>query len=234
MYSEYKNRLPITEWSIADRPREKYIAQGSQALTDTELVAILLRNGTKNESAVDLSKRILSSAQNSINQLASWSIKELMKINGIGYAKAITLHAAFELGRRRRAETVEIKKRICKSDDVLELMQTKIAELTHEEFWTIFINRNSNILSIRKIGEGGLTSTTVDVRIIVRIALELQATGIIICHNHPSGNLKPSESDILLTQQIKKATELLNIELIDHLIIHHNDYYSFCAEGLII
>lgn len=233
MSPEYKSRLPITQWSISDRPREKYLAYGNQALTDTELIAILLRSGTKEESAVDLAKRILAITDNSVNKLADLPLKSLMKINGIGQVKALTLHAAFELGRRRRAETVKIQKIIHNSDDILELMQPIIADISHEEFWTIFLNRQSIILKMSKIGSGGLTSTVVDVRIIAKIALEECATAIIICHNHPSGNMKPSDADIALTRRIKQTLDLMDIDLIDHLIIHHNQYYSFYAEGLI-
>ncbi|MCK9339401.1 MAG: DNA repair protein RadC [Bacteroidales bacterium] len=233
MSTEYKNRLPITAWSLSDRPREKYIAQGSQALSNTELIAILLRNGTKDQSAVDIAKRLLASTNNNINRLADLSVSELMKIKGIGQVKAITLHAAFEIGRRRRAEVVEVKKKINCSEDVLELMQTKIAELSHEEFWTIFVNNNSTFLDMKKIGEGGWTATIVDVRMIISRAIEKHATGIIICHNHPSGRLTPSDADICLTDQIQQATSLMNIQLIDHLIIHKDNYYSFYAEGLL-
>ena len=200
-------RLTIPEWSVSDRPREKYIAQGSRHVSDAELVAILLRNGTKEESAVELAKRILAVNDNSINRLAEMSITDLQRVNGIGKVKAVTLQAAFELGRRRRAENVEQAGKITCPEDVVTLMQSRLAEQDHEEFWVIFVNQAVSILKVERLGSGGLTSTIVDVRMIIKAAVEINATGMFLCHNHPSGSLKPSENDILLTQKIKNAAD---------------------------
>ena len=227
------SRLTSPEWSVADRPREKYLAQGSRHVSDAELIAILLRNGSREESAVDLAKRVLAANGNSINQLAEMSIDDLQQINGIGKVKAITLHAAFELGRRRRAENIEQARKITCSEDVVALMQSRLAELDHEEFWVIFVNHAAEILKVESIGVGGLTSTIVDVRLILKTAVAVNATGLFLCHNHPSGSLHPSDSDIQLTQRIRKASEVFDIRVFDHLIIHKENYYSFMAEGLL-
>lgn len=226
-------RLTIPEWSVADRPREKYLAQGSRHVSDAELIAILLRNGSREESAVELAKRILAANGNSINQLAEMSIADLQRVNGIGKVKAITLHAAFELGRRRRAENIEQAKKITCAEDVVALMQSRLAELDHEEFWVIFVNQAAGILKVEPIGAGGLTSTIVDVRLIIKTAVEVNATGLLLCHNHPSGSLRPSESDIKLTQKIKQAAAVCDIAVHDHVIIHRESFFSFLAEGLL-
>lgn len=225
--------LTIPEWSVSDRPREKYLAQGSRFVSDAELIAILLRNGSKNESAVELAKKILVANDNSINRLAEMSIVDLQRMNGIGKVKAITLHAAFELGRRRRAEGVEQAAKITSLDDVILLMQSKLAELDHEEFWVVYVNQANTILKVERAGAGGLTSTTVDIRNIVKTAVAVSATGLFLCHNHPSGSLKPSEPDIMLTQKIRKAAEVFDIRIQDHIIIHKEDAFSFYAEGLL-
>ena len=227
------SRLTIPEWSVADRPREKYLARGSRHVSDAELIAILLRNGNRDESAVDLAKRILAANGNSINQLAEMSIADLQRVNGIGMVKAVTLHAAFELGRRRRAENIEQAQKITCSEDVVALMQSRLAELNHEEFWVIFVNQAAGILAVEPIGAGGLTSTIVDVRLIIKTAVSVNATGLFLCHNHPSGSLRPSENDIKLTQKIKHAAGVCDISVHDHLIIHKEDFFSFLAEGLL-
>lgn len=225
--------LTIPEWSVSDRPREKYLAQGSRFVSDAELIAILLRNGSKNESAVELAKKILVANDNSINRLAEMPIADLQRMNGIGTVKAITLHAAFELGRRRRAEGVEQAAKITSMDDVISLMQSKLAELDHEEFWVVYVNQANAILKVEQAGSGGLTSTAVDIRSIIKTAVAVSATGLFLCHNHPSGNLRPSDCDIKLTQKIKKAAEVFDIHLQDHIIIHKEDAFSFYAEGLL-
>lgn len=227
------DKLTIPKWDKSDRPREKFLEKGHSALSDAELLAILLRTGSTHESALDLAKRILSSNENSINKLAEKSIADLTKINGIGIVKAITLQTAFELGLRRRAEKVEKKKKITTSLDILEIMQTKLTSLTHEEFWAIYLNQAANVMQISNIGKGGLTATTVDIRLIMKIAIEHSSTAIILCHNHPSGDVRPSQADIKLTQQIKEAAELFSIRILDHLIVHKDNYYSFFAEGLL-
>ena len=227
------SRLTIPEWSVADRPREKYLAQGSRYVSDAELVAILLRNGSRDESAVELAKRLLINCGNSINQLAEMSVDDLVQTKGIGSVKAVTLHAAFELGRRRRAENVEQAKKISCTDDVIALMQSKLAEQTHEEFWVIFVNQSMTILKVERIGAGGLSATLVDVRLIIKSAVAVNATGLLLCHNHPSGCLKPSPQDISLTHRIKKAAEVLDIQIHDHIILHKESAYSFLAEGIL-
>lgn len=231
-YSE--GNLPITEWSVSDRPREKYMAHGAEYVGDAELLAILLRTGTSQESAVDLAKRILAASDNSLNQLSDMSLEDLMSIKGIGLVKAVTVHAAFELGRRRRTESVERQRKIESMTDIVEVMQAKLSEVKHEEFWTIFVNHAGLILKTQRISSGGLTQTVVDVRQIVRLALSLGATGIFLCHNHPSGNLKPSDDDVKVTQQIKEAAALFSIAVLDHVIVHKDHGYSFLAEGILM
>ena len=225
--------LTIPEWSVSDRPREKYLAHGGRFVSDAELIAILLRNGSKDESAVELAKKILVANDNSINRLAEMPISDLQRMNGIGTVKAITLHAAFELGRRRRAEGVEQAAKITSLDDVISLMQSKLAELDHEEFWVVYVNQANTILKVEQVGSGGLTSTTVDIRSIIKTAVAVSATGLFLCHNHPSGNLKPSEPDITMTQKVRKAAEMFDIRIQDHIILHKEDAYSFYAEGLL-
>ena len=225
--------LSIPEWSVSDRPREKYLTRGADHVGDAELLAILLRTGTAQESAVDLAKRILAATGNDLNRLSEMTIEELTRIRGIGKVKAVTLQAAFELGRRRRAAIVEQRKRISCMEDVIELMQSRLADATHEQFWTIFLNTASLILHIQCISSGGLSSTQVDVRQIVRKALDLGAVSLILCHNHPSGNVRPSKEDIELTLNIRKAAHLFNIEVRDHVIISKSNGYSFLAEGVI-
>ena len=229
----FPHRLTIPQWAASDRPREKYLAHGGRFVSDAELIAILLRNGSKDESAVELAKRLLAGNGNSINQLASRTVDDLIQMNGIGKVKAITLHAAFELGRRRRAEEVEQAGQISCIEDIVSLMQSKLAELDHEEFWVVYVNQANIILKVEQVGSGGLTSTIVNVRNIIRTAVSVSATGLFLCHNHPSGSLKPSDSDITLTQKIRKAAEVFDIHVLDHIIIHKENAYSFYAEGLL-
>ncbi len=231
--NSYLLNLSIPEWSVSDRPREKYLTHGADHLGDAELLAILLRTGTSQESAVDLAKRILAANGNSLNRLSEMSVEELTRIKGIGKVKAVTLQAAFELGRRRRAALVEEKKKIGSVDDVIELMQSRLADAQQEQFWTIYLNNASSLLLTQCIGTGNLTKTIVDVRKIIQKALDLGATGLILCHNHPSGNLKPSREDLELTLTIRKAAQLFNLEVKDHVIIHKSNGYSFLEEGLL-
>ena len=230
----YENKkLTIKEWSVQDRPREKYAKNGAVSLSDAELIAILLRTGNASESAVDLAKKVLVSSGNSLNTLSGMSLRELSQIKGIGQAKAISLLTAFEIGKRIRTEKVEQRPQIQSSLDVVNLMQNKIAFLDHEEFWVIYLNNANLILKAVQISKGGITSTEVDTRIVMQEAVVLKATQIILCHNHPSGSVKPSHADILLTEKIRKAAELLDISLIDHVVIHRERYYSFAEEGRI-
>ena len=227
------SKLTIPQWATSDRPREKFLAKGKSSLTDAELIAILLRNGSSDESALDLAKRLLLLNHNSLNSLSEKSIEELMGITGIGIVKAITIQTAFELGQRRRAEKVTKQRKITTSADVLELMQGKFFNLPHEEFWVIYLNHSATLLRTENVGKGGLTSTTVDVRLIMKRAIELSATAIVLCHNHPSGDLRPSQKDIQLTQQIKNIAAMLNISLLDHIIIYNDYCYSFSDDGIL-
>jgi DNA repair protein RadC len=201
-------------------------------LSDAELVAILIGSGSRNESAVSLSKRILSSVDNNLNALGKLSLKQLMEFKGIGEAKAISIAAALELGRRRRAEeTLELKK-ITSSKAVFEIMQPIIGELPHEEFWVLYLNNSNKVIYKSQLSKGGITGTVVDVRLIFKTALENNATSIILTHNHPSGKLQASDADVAITKKLKLAGEQLDIKVLDHIIITETDYYSFQDEGI--
>ena len=227
------SRLTIPQWGVEDKPREKYAARGPSALSDAELLAILLRTGTPTESAVDLSRRLLHTCDNQLNRLEDLTLEQLMEIHGIGQAKAIALKAAFELGRRIRSEQVENRGSVLSSLDAAEIMQKRIGHLKHEEFWVMLLDQAAHVIDIKQISKGGLTSTPVDARIILQEALLHSATGIILCHNHPSGSLTPSKADVLLTRELQKAAALLDIKVHDHIILHKNDFYSFLDEGRI-
>ena len=230
----YENRkLTIKEWSVQDRPREKYAKNGAVALSDAELIAILLRTGNSAESAVDLAKKLLAVSGNSLNALSDMSLRELSQIKGIGQAKAIALLTAFELGKRIRSEKVEESLQILSSRDVVNLMQDKIAYLDHEEFWAIYLNQANRILHTCQISKGGISTTGVDTRIVMQEAVLHNATQIILCHNHPSSSVRPSRSDIQLTEKLHRAAELMDLILVDHIIIHKERYYSFAEEGRI-
>jgi len=231
--SDYKNSLTIKHWNEDDRPREKLLGKGKVALSDAELIAILIGSGNREESAVELSKRILSSIDNSLNTLGKLTVNDLTKFKGIGEAKAISIITALELGRRRRLEEALEKPKISSSKSVFDVMQPIIGELQHEEFWIIFLNNANKIQLKTQMSKGGITGTLVDTRLIFKQALELSATGLILCHNHPSGTLKPSESDINLTKKIKKGGEVLDIKVLDHLIVTEKEYYSFADEGVL-
>ncbi len=232
--ANYENkRLTIKEWSVQDRPREKYARNGAAALSDAELIAILFRTGNASESAVELAKRLLSSSNNSLNELSEKTLRELSENKGIGQAKAMALLTAFEIGRRVRAEKVEQKPQIQNSMDVVNFMQNKIAYLNHEEFWVLYLNNANLILKTAQISKGGITSTEVDTRIVMQEAVVQKATQLILCHNHPSGSVRPSRADINLTERISKAAKIMDIALVDHIIIHREKYYSFAEEGRI-
>jgi len=221
----------IRNWSEDDRPREKFLKKGRGALSDAELLAILMGSGSINESAVDLSKRILKDVSNNLLHLSKLDIATLTKHKGVGTVKAVTLLAALELGRRRREAEVIEKKEIRSSKDVFEYMQAELSEKLYEEFWVIHLNVANKIINKNQIGEGGLSQAVVDVRRIFKLALENNAASIILCHNHPSGNIKPSENDIILTNKIKNGAETLNIKVLDHIIIGEEKYFSFADEG---
>ncbi|WP_299012221.1 DNA repair protein RadC [uncultured Polaribacter sp.] len=230
---EKEVKLTIKSWALDDRPREKLIAKGKTALSDAELIAILIGSGNRDESAVALAKRILQSVNGNINELARLSVENLSIFKGIGEAKAIAIITALELGKRRQLETALEKPKITSSTAVFNLMQPVIADLEHEEFWVLFLNNSNKVLSKYQISKGGLTATIVDVRLLFKRALELACVGIIVCHNHPSGKLKPSMADKQVTQKIKEAGVTLDIKLLDHLIITEKAYFSFADEGIL-
>ncbi|AXT19197.1 DNA repair protein RadC [Flavobacteriaceae bacterium AU392] len=223
----------IKNWSQDDQPREKLLYKGKTALSDAELVAILISSGNRNESAVALCKRILASVDNNLSELGKLSIKQLMEFKGIGEAKAIAIAAAMELGRRRRGGEALKKKKIASSASVFELMQPIIGELPHEEFWIIYLNNSNKVIQKNQLSKGGITGTLVDVRLALKNALELNATGIILIHNHPSGTLKPSKADKQLTVKMRTAAESLDIKILDHIIITEKAYFSFADERLL-
>jgi DNA repair protein RadC len=225
--------LNIREWSPEDRPREKLLLKGTSALSEAELVAILIGSGTTKTSAVELAKKVLLLCKNNLNELARLGVKDLIKIKGIGEAKAITIVAALELGRRRKAQDVDEKPKISSSKDAFDLIQGDLMDLPHEEFWVLLLNRMHQVVKKKRISEGGVSGTVADPKIIYKLALEELATGVIVAHNHPSGNLKPSQSDIDLTRKLKEAGKFLEVQLLDHLIIANRNYYSFADEGLI-
>lgn len=224
--------FPITNWSEDDKPREKLMLKGKAALSDAELIAILIGSGSRSESAVELSKRILKSVDNNLNALGKLSIAQLMLFKGIGEAKAISMIAAMELGRRRRTEDAIELTKVTSSKVVFEIMQPIIGELPHEEFWIVYLNNSNKILSKSQLSKGGITGTLVDVRIVFKSALEMGATALILCHNHPSGTLVPSDADKQITKKLKLAGDSLEIKVLDHLIITETDYFSFVDEGV--
>lgn len=230
---EENNYFSIKNWNEDDRPREKMLQKGRIALSDAELIAILIGSGSRNESAVSLSQRILSASQNNLSELGKASISDLMQFKGIGEAKAITIVAALELGRRRRTgDALELKK-ITSSNSVFEYLQPLIGELPHEEFHILYLNNSNKIIRKTQLSKGGITGTLVDVRLVFKEALQFGAVGIILAHNHPSGTLKPSQADIQLTKKIKTAGESLDIKVLDHLIVTEKAYFSFADENLL-
>ena len=229
----YSNNISIKDWADDDRPREKLLIKGKGALSDAELVAILIASGNRDESAVELSKRILQSLGNNLNRLAKLSVNDLIKFKGIGEAKAISIIASLELGRRRRTADVLEKAKIGGSKDAFQILQLKLEDLPHEEFWVMLLNRANKVIDTKLVGRGGVSSTVVDSKVIFSFALESLASGIILAHNHPSGNLKPSNSDIRLTKKIVDAGKIMEVPVLDHIIVGDNDYFSFADEGLI-
>lgn len=228
-----EQKYSIRQWAKDDRPREKLLSKGSETLSDSELLAILIHHGSKEKSAVDLAKEVLRLGKNNLNELGKVSIKELMKIKGIGEAKAITIAAALELGRRRQAGNSLEKPIISNSSDVANYLQTILKDYRHEVFAVIFLNRANKINHFEIVSKGGITGTVADPRIILKKALEEDAVNVILCHNHPSGSLKPSKADEELTTKIKEAAKYFDIKVIDHIIVSDNGYYSFADEGLL-
>jgi DNA repair protein RadC len=227
------SNFPITNWSEDDKPREKLMLKGKVALSDAELIAILIGSGSRNESAVELSKRILASVDNNLNALGKLSLQQLMAFKGIGEAKAISIIASMELGRRRRAEEAIELKSITSSNSIFEMMQPLIGELPHEEFWIIYLNNSNKVISKSQLSKGGITGTLVDARLVFKTAIEIGAVSIILVHNHPSGTLKPSEADKQITKKLKQAGESLDIKVLDHLIVTETNYFSFADESIL-
>lgn len=230
---EKNSSLSIKNWALDDKPREKLINKGTAVLSDAELIAILIGSGNKNESAVELSKKILASVKNNLNELGKLSIAQLMVFKGIGEAKAVTITAALEIGRRRRGEEALKVVKITSSVDVFELLQPHLGELPHEEFWIVYVNNSNKVIHYSQISKGGITGTLVDVRLVFKKALELGAVGLILAHNHPSGTLVPSVADKQITEKLVKAAVALDIKVLDHLIITQKEYFSFADNTLL-
>ncbi|GLU43824.1 RadC family protein [Allomuricauda sp. NBRC 101325] len=223
----------IKNWADDDRPREKLVQKGSFALSDAELIAILIGSGSRDESAVELSKRILASVDHNLNEVGKLSVNQLMRFKGIGEAKAVTIAAALEIGRRRRGEDTKKITKISSSHDAFELLYPLIGELQHEEFWIVYLNNSNKVIHKSQLSKGGITGTLVDVRLVLKQALELGAVGIILAHNHPSGTLMPSSADKQITRKLKIASYALDIKVLDHLIVAQNEYLSFADQGIL-
>jgi len=230
---DYHNKISIKAWAEEDRPREKLSGQGRRALTDAELIAILIGSGSREESAVELSKRILHHYDNDLNKLGKAGISELSKFKGIGEAKAISIIAALEIGRRRGDTEIKALDEVKSSRDGYNIMRRHLMDLNHEEFWIMLIGRSSKVLAKELVSKGGLSGTVADPKIIFHMALQHQASALIMVHNHPSGNLKPSREDLVLTKKIADAGRMLDINVLDHLIITDSGYFSFGDEGLL-
>ncbi len=227
------NRLNLKSWAEDDRPREKLLQQGISALSDAELIAILIGIGNRELTAVELARKILADQNHEINRLAKLSIAELMQTKGIGQAKAISIAAAFELGKRRESEQIKTEAKIRSSQDIYNLMATELRDLPVEAFWVVMLNRANRIIDTHKVSQGGISATVVDLRLVMQKAIEKLASGLVLVHNHPSGNLEPSEADKQLTQRIQQAAKIFDINVLDHIIIADHRYYSFADEGIL-
>jgi DNA repair protein RadC len=223
----------IHAWAEADRPREKMLLKGHHSLSDAELIAILLGSGSIGESAVGLAQRVLNSVENNLHDLGKRSIKELQRFKGIGEAKAITIAAALELGRRRQISDLRERPRIGSSRDAFNVIAPLLRDLHHEEFWLLLLNKASEVVARERLSTGGPAGTVADIKLTFKIALDARAAAIIAVHNHPSGNLKPSDADINLTKNMREAGKILDLPLLDHLIVSERGYYSFADEGVI-
>lgn len=230
---EYKEVRGIRSWAEDDRPREKLLLKGRAALSDAELIAILIASGNNEESAVDLSKRILQSLGNDLTALSKMNVKDLTQFKGIGEAKAITIIAAMELGRRRKESEPLRKAKVSSSRSAFEILLPYVNDLQHEEFWILMMDRGNRVLGVENVSKGGVTGTVADPKMIFRPALQHLACGIILCHNHPSGNLQPSQDDIDITRKLRLAGNALEIPVLDHIIVGESDYYSFADNGML-
>lgn len=228
-----ENKHSIKQWAKDDRPREKLLLRGSENLSDSELLAILIHNGSKEKTAVDLGKEVLKLGKNNLNELGRLSVNDLMKIKGIGEAKAITIAAALELGRRRQASASLEKAVVTTSNEMANFLRSVLKDFRHEVFAVVFLNQANKVNHFEVISEGGITGTVADPRVILKKALEQDAVSIILSHNHPSGSLKPSRADEALTLKIKEAAKYFDIRVIDHIIVSEDGYYSFSDEGIL-
>jgi len=229
-YQIEENRS-IKSWNEGDRPREKLVMHGANVLSDAELLAILIGTGTRNESAVDLGKKLMQGVNNNLITLNKLSLAELQKVNGIGLAKAVTIAAALELSKRRQMATPSEKRIIKASKDIFEEIGPLLRDLNHEEFWVLALNRRLRVVASKRISTGGISETIVDVRLILKFGIENNASNLVLAHNHPSGNLNPSESDFRLTSDIRQAAKYMNMPLIDHVIVADTGYFSFADAG---
>lgn len=230
---EQNGFLSIKSWAEEDRPREKLLLKGKSALSDAELLTILLRTGVKGSSALDIARKILNAVGQDLNELGKLSVSDIKKLEkGIGETKAITLVAALELGRRRQATEIREKPIIKRSQDSFDYIYPEVADLAHEQFFVLYLNRNNRVITHKHISTGGVTGTVADVKIILKNAIELLASSMVAVHNHPSGNIKPSQADIDLTKKLREAAKLLDVHVLDHLIIGEKKYYSFADEGI--
>lgn len=229
---EYAN-LSIKSWAVEDRPREKMLTKGLQSLSDSELIALLIGSGTRKVTAVELARQVLHQAGNNLDKLGKCSVSDLKKLKGIGQARAVTIVAALELGRRRKLADPPENEKISSSADVSNLMFPLLSDLSHEEFWILLLNRSNRVIEKRRISQGGITGTVTDIRMILKLALDSLSTSLILCHNHPSGNLQPSDADISITRKLKESASLMDITLLDHLIVAGKNYFSFADENIL-
>ncbi len=230
---ETKSKLSINQWALEDRPREKMMAKGASALSDAELLAILIGSGNTEESAVELMRRVLRACDNNLNTLAKWDVNDYSKFKGMGPAKSVTVMAALELGKRRKLQSVRERPQVSCSTDIFRIFQPIMCDLDREEFWVLLLNQAMKVIDKVRVSTGGIDGTYADVRTILREAILQRATQIAVAHNHPSGNVRPSQEDKLLTERIRKAADTMNIRLIDHLVVCEDNYYSFADEGVI-
>lgn len=225
--------LGIKSWAAEDRPREKMLLKGKSALSDAELIALLIGSGTGSLSAVEVARQVLQTVENNLHDLARLTVKDLMKSKGIGEAKAITIVAAMELGRRRKESETNERPKVASSKEAYDLVRGDLMDLAHEEFWVLLFNRANRLIKKKRVSEGGVSGTVADPKIIFKLALEELASGIIVVHNHPSGNLTASQNDITLTKKLKEAGKVMEVQLLDHLIVAGQKYFSFADEGML-
>lgn len=230
---EYRQSTKIMDWAAEDRPREKLLKKGMVSLSDAELIALLIRTGSPGQSAVELAREILGHAGHNLNEMGKLTVQDLQKHRGIGEAKAITIAAALELGRRRKLATIPERHQIKSSRDAFDFLYPNIEDKHHEEFWVLYLNRANRVIDGVMISRGGISGTVTDVKIILKHAVDRRASGMILCHNHPSGHTTPSNADIKITRKLKNAADYLDIQVLDHLVTGENSYYSFADEGIL-